>query len=58
MSQITFSDIEYSGRNPLPFLIPCHRVVAANGLGGFSLPGGADTKRALLELERADFKPR
>jgi methylated-DNA-[protein]-cysteine S-methyltransferase len=39
------------GRNPLPIIIPCHRVVAANGLGGFT--GGLDLKRKLLELEGA-----
>lgn len=38
-------------RNPLPVIIPCHRVVAASGLGGFSAPGGLETKKALLELE-------
>ena len=38
------------GRNPLPIVIPCHRVLAANGfLGGFS--GGMDLKRRLLRLE-------
>ncbi len=38
------------GRNPVPILIPCHRVVGANGgLGGYS--GGLDIKRALLDLE-------
>lgn len=42
------------GRNPLPILIPCHRVVAANGrLGGYSGEGGAVTKRSLLDLESA-----
>lgn len=40
------------GRNPLPLLVPCHRIVAADGgLGGYSAPGGIETKRALLELE-------
>lgn len=40
------------GANPIPVLIPCHRVVAANGgLGGFS--AGLDWKRKLLEIERA-----
>lgn len=38
-------------RNPLPVIIPCHRVVAANGLGGFTAPGGLKTKEALLKLE-------
>jgi len=37
------------GANPLPILIPCHRVVAANGLGGFG--GGLEWKRRLLNLE-------
>ncbi|HLN25903.1 MAG TPA: methylated-DNA--[protein]-cysteine S-methyltransferase [Patescibacteria group bacterium] len=40
------------GRNPLPVVIPCHRVVAADGsLGGYSGVDGIDTKRALLDLE-------
>lgn len=40
------------GRNPFAPIVPCHRVVAAGGrLGGFSAPGGAATKRRLLELE-------
>lgn len=39
-------------RNPLPILIPCHRVVKADGsLGQYSGDGGVDTKRALLRLE-------
>lgn len=42
------------GRNPTPIIVPCHRVVAANGaLTGFSAPGGLDTKRRMLELEGA-----
>jgi methylated-DNA-[protein]-cysteine S-methyltransferase len=42
------------GRNPVPLIIPCHRVVARDGsLGGFSAPGGTDTKRRLLAIERA-----
>jgi methylated-DNA-[protein]-cysteine S-methyltransferase len=41
-----------TGNNPVPILIPCHRVIAAKGrLGGFS--GGLDAKRRLLALERA-----
>ncbi len=40
------------GKNPIPVIIPCHRVVAANGkLGGFSAPGGRDTKLKLLAIE-------
>lgn len=41
------------GRNPIPIIIPCHRVVAASGLGGYSGDGGLDTKVALLRLEGA-----
>ena len=41
-------------RNPFAPIVPCHRIVAANGqLGGYSAPGGAATKRRLLELEGA-----
>jgi methylated-DNA-[protein]-cysteine S-methyltransferase len=36
-------------RNPLPLVVPCHRVVASDGLGGYG--GGLDLKRRLLELE-------
>lgn len=40
------------GRNPLPIIIPCHRVMAAGGgFGGYT--GGIERKRALLELEGA-----
>lgn len=41
------------GANPLPIVIPCHRVLAAGGSGGFSAPGGVDTKYRLLALEGA-----
>lgn len=37
------------GANPLPVLIPCHRIVAANGLGGFSC--GLEWKKRLLAFE-------
>ena len=41
-------------RNPLPIIIPCHRVVGSNGaLGGYS--GGLEMKRRLLELESSEF---
>jgi methylated-DNA-[protein]-cysteine S-methyltransferase len=39
-------------RNPVPLIIPCHRVLAAGGkIGGFSAPGGSATKIRMLELE-------
>lgn len=41
------------GANPIPILIPCHRVLGAKGLGGFSAKGGVETKVALLRLEGA-----
>ena len=42
------------GSNPVPIIVPCHRVVAASGkMGGFSAPGGVDTKRRMLEIEGA-----
>jgi len=42
------------GTNPLPILIPCHRVLAGGGrLGGYSGKGGGETKTMLLTLEGA-----
>jgi methylated-DNA-[protein]-cysteine S-methyltransferase len=42
------------GRNPIPLIVPCHRVLAADGrTGGFSAPGGASAKMRMLALERA-----
>jgi len=42
------------GSNPLPILIPCHRIIGTNGdLGGYSGGEGAETKRRLLQLEGA-----
>ena len=42
------------GRNAMPIVVPCHRVVATGGgLGGFSAPGGTETKRRLLAIEDA-----
>ncbi len=41
------------GRNPIPLIVPCHRVLAVDhGLHGFSAPGGVATKARLLEIER------
>jgi len=40
-----------NGANPIPVLIPCHRVIASAGLGGYSGGDGLDTKRFLLQLE-------
>lgn len=45
-------------KNPTPLLVPCHRVLAAGGkLGGFSAPGGATTKAAMLRIEGVDLGP-
>ncbi|MFN0025325.1 MAG: methylated-DNA--[protein]-cysteine S-methyltransferase [Parvularculaceae bacterium] len=42
------------GANPFPIIIPCHRVTASGGrMGGFTAPGGIETKRRLLEIEGA-----
>jgi methylated-DNA-[protein]-cysteine S-methyltransferase len=41
------------GANPIPVIIPCHRVTGAGGLGGFSGCGGVETKVALLRHEGA-----
>lgn len=41
------------GANPIPVIIPCHRVLSATGLGGFSGEGGIETKVALLRHEGA-----
>ena len=40
-----------NGKNPVPLLVPCHRIVARDGLGGFT--GGLHHKRRLLALEGA-----
>lgn len=40
------------GKNPIPVIIPCHRIIASDGgLGGYSGQDGVDTKRFLLTLE-------
>lgn len=44
------------GRNPVPIIVPCHRVVGSDSLGGFSAGGerSSTLKRRLLDLERDD----
>lgn len=45
-------------KNPVPLIIPCHRVLAAGGkIGGFSAPGGSTAKTRLLELEGISVQP-
>jgi len=45
-------------KNPVPLIIPCHRVLAAGKkLGGFSAPGGSTTKLRMLELEGIQLAP-
>lgn len=45
--------------NPLPILVPCHRVVGASGImTGFTAPGGVASKRELLQMEGALFDVR
>ena len=45
-------------RNPVPLIVPCHRVLAAGGrVGGFSAPGGAEAKRRMLALEGVAVEP-
>ena len=45
-------------KNPVALIIPCHRVLAAGGkIGGFSAPGGATSKRRMLELEGVRLEP-
>jgi len=42
------------GQNPFPIIVPCHRVLGAGGkAGGFSAPGGLDTKARMLSIEGA-----
>lgn len=45
-------------QNPLPLIIPCHRILRKDGsLGGFSAPGGTETKKRLLHLENPSLFP-
>jgi len=41
------------GHNPIPIIIPCHRILGANNLGGFSAEGGIEDKVWLLKHEKA-----
>ena len=52
-------DVGYAmARNPVPLIIPCHRVLAAGGkIGGFSAPGGSAAKARMLELEGVSAQP-
>ena len=44
------------GKNPLPIVVPCHRVLAAGGkAGGFSAYGGVGTKRRILAVEGVEL---
>lgn len=43
------------GMNPLPLVVPCHRVVGKSSLGGYCGEKDSEAKRKLLELEGADF---
>lgn len=40
-----------NGSNPIPIIVPCHRVLASTGIGGYSGGDGLATKRLLLDLE-------
>lgn len=43
--------------NPVPLIVPCHRVTAANGrIGGFSAPGGSHSKAQMLEIEGVEVR--
>lgn len=43
-------------RNPIPLLIPCHRVVARTTIGGFSSPGGLKDKEKMLQMEKEVYE--
>lgn len=43
-------------KNPLPLVVPCHRVIRSDGgLGGFTTPAGVELKRRMLKLEGVDY---
>ncbi|EAK0343151.1 methylated-DNA--[protein]-cysteine S-methyltransferase, partial [Campylobacter jejuni] len=43
-----------NSKNQIPIFIPCHRVIASNGIGGYN--GGLEIKRFLLENEGVNLK--
>ncbi len=44
-------------QNPIPLIIPCHRIIRTDGqMGGFSAPGGINLKKRMLSLEKQTFK--
>lgn len=46
-----------TGKNPIPIVVPCHRIVGSNGaLTGFSAPGGLKTKVKLLQMEGIHYE--
>lgn len=46
------------GANPVPLVVPCHRILAAGGrIGGFSAPGGSATKERMLAMEGVRLGP-
>jgi methylated-DNA-[protein]-cysteine S-methyltransferase len=46
---ISYAVGQANGKNPIPIIVPCHRVLAGNGIGGYG--GGLPMKRALLAVE-------
>ncbi|KUG04266.1 methylated-dna--protein-cysteine methyltransferase [hydrocarbon metagenome] len=42
--------------NPIPLVIPCHRVVGTNSPGGFSGPGGVEMKMEMIDMEKANLE--
>ncbi len=46
-------------KNPVPLIIPCHRIIRSDGrIGGFSAEGGSKTKKMMLELEKTEGNPK
>ena len=53
-AEAVLSQVARLGQNPIPLIIPCHRVVATTHIGGYSGGDGLPTKRWLLALENTD----